>query len=248
MIFPRYAVFILMATTPICNGCIFERIFRVKKQLCDVEENFQIEVRPGFRVILREPVMLDEDITWLAGAEPSGQMLAGDQLVMTYLAERKSAPSEEKYDLPIKLQFVRLEGEYRLKEGYLGENLADLLTVELLTQLMQSVCESEKSLVKQHVIIDISSLDRTLLPNRSEITRILGPPNPNSNRGQRLVYDYEFKNNDAEDIAAVIEIYFDDSDNRPDRLKLKYLRYHLDADFKKGVAILKVDIFEKKDT
>ena len=33
--------------------------------------------------------MLDDDITWLAGAQPSEQEMVGDDLVMTYIAERK---------------------------------------------------------------------------------------------------------------------------------------------------------------
>ena len=238
---------IILSATLFLNGCILERIFKVKDQLCDFEKNFQIEISDGFRVLLREPVMLDEDITRLAGAAPSEQKIVGDELAMTYIAERIGMQSNGQYDLPIELRFVRLDGDYRLKEGYLGKNLADMLTDELLTQIMQSVCKSEKSLVKQQVTIDIRTLDRRLLPNRSEITRILGPPNPDSSFGDRQIYDYEFKSNDATNIEATIEIYFDDTDERPDRLKLKYLRYHLDADFEIGEAILKVDIFEDKE-
>ena len=248
MFYLHRSLLVFLSAALILNGCILERIFRVKDQLCDFEKNFQIEISQGFRVLLREPVMLDEDITRLAGAEPSEQKFVGDELVMTYIAERNGIRSHGQYDLPIEVRFVRLDGDYRLKEGYLGKNLADLLTVELLTQLMQSVCQSEKSLVKRQVTIDIKNLDRTLLPNRAEITRILGPPNPTSSLGHSQIYDYKFKGHDATETEATIEIHFDATDERPDRIKMKYLRYHLDADFKEGEAILKVDIFEKKDT
>ena len=109
------------------------------------------------------------------------QEIAGDELVMTYIAERNGLPSRGQYDLPIELRFVRLDGKYRLKEGYLSKNLADILTDELLTQIMQSVCKSEKSLAKQQITIDIRTLDRILLPAGSEIIGILGPPNLKSN-------------------------------------------------------------------
>ena len=49
---------LLLAAFLILNGCILERIFKVKNQLCDFDKNFQIEYAEGFRVILREPVML----------------------------------------------------------------------------------------------------------------------------------------------------------------------------------------------
>ena len=92
---------LIVLSVLILNGCILERIFRVKNQLCDFENNFQIEIAEGFRVLLKEPVMLDEDITWLAGAEPSRQISIGDELVMTYIAERKGFQSQRQFDLPI---------------------------------------------------------------------------------------------------------------------------------------------------
>jgi len=245
---PQRSLLVFLSVALILNGCILERIFRVKNQLCDFEKNFQIEITQGFRVLLREPVMLDEDITWLAGAEPTEKKLIGHELVMTYIAQRKGVQSNGQYDLPIELRFVRLDGEYRLKEGYLGKNLTDALTDELLTQIMQSVCKSEKSLVKQQITIDIRNLDRTMLPARSEITGILGPPNPNAGIEHRLFYDYQLADNDAIDKETVVEIEFDETGEKLHRIKVKYLRYSLDADFKKGEAILSVDIFVDRDT
>jgi len=63
-----------------------------------------------------------------------------------------------------------------------------------------------------------------------------------------LAYDYLLKNNDAVDNVAAIEIQFDRLEERIIRIKLKYLRYHLDADFEKGKAILRVDIFVGGET
>ena len=233
----------LLSVLLILNGCILERIFTVKNQLCDFNRNFQIEYSEGFRVILREPVLLDDDITWLAGAEPSEQKFVGDELVMTYNAQRKSAKPGGQYDLPVQLRFVRLDGEERLKEGYLSKNLTHILTGKLLTQIMQSVCKSEKSLVKRQIKIDIRTLDRTLLPGRSEIVESLGPPNPIPAGEHTLVYDYQLKNTAAAGLATTIEINFDEADEKMLGIKVKYLRYHLDADFEKGEAVLSVDIF-----
>ncbi len=241
-----FVVFLSVAL--ILNGCILERIFRVKNQLCDFEKNFQIDNSEGFRILLRDPVMLDEDITWLAGAEPSEQEVTGDELVMTYIAQRNGMHSPGQYDLPIELRFVRLDGKYRLKEGSLSKNLTDILTDELLSRIMQSICKSEKSLVKQQLTIDIRKLDRNLLPTRSEIFSILGPPNTNSPLAHKLVYDYQLKNDAAPDKETLIEITFDDAQETILGIRVKYLRYNLEADFVKGEAVLKVDIFVERET
>ena len=132
---------------------------------------------------------------------------------MTYIAERNGLPPHGPYDLPIELRFVRLDGQYRLAEGYLSKNLADVLTDELLTQIMRSVCKSEKSLVKQQIIIDIRTLERTLLPERSEISAILGPSNPDLSNDHRQIYDYQLRNHDALDKEIAIEIVLVPSPN-----------------------------------
>ena len=237
-----------MSAALILNGCILERIFRVKDQLCDFEQNFQIETSQGFRVILREPVMLEDDITWLAGAKPSEQERVGDELVMTYIAERSGMPANRQYDLPVELRFARLDGRYRLKAGYLSKNLADILTDELLSRIMRSVCKSKKSLAKQRITIDIKNLDQQLLPARSEIFDILGPPNPILPNTHRLVYDYQLKNDAAPDKETRIEINFDEAEEKILDISVKYLRYRLNADFVTGVAVLKVDIFVERET
>ena len=149
--------------------------------------------------------------------------------------------------MPIELRFVRLDGKYRLKEGALSRNITEMLTEDLLIQIMQSVCKSEKSLVRQQIVVDISSLDQSLLPGRAELTRILGPPGPNSGFENKLVYDYHLKNSADPDHEALIEIYLDDRDERVNRIRMTYLRYHLDADLEKGKAILSVELFEDQD-
>ena len=245
MVHLRRTLPLLIIMALLLNGCLLKRIFKVQKQLCDFDKNFQIEVSDGFRIVLREPVMLDEDITWLAGAQPSEQELSDDELVMTYIAERNGGPDNGRYDLPIELRFVDMDGKYRLNEGALSRNITDLLTEDLLVQIMQSVCESEKSLIKQQIVIDISTLDRSLLPGRPELTRILGPPNPEAGFDHKLVYDYQLKNSTAPDKETLIEIYLDDADDKVNRIRIQYLRYHLDADLEKGEAVLSVELFEE---
>ena len=244
MYYPLRIVLVLLSATLILNGCILERIFRVQKQFCDFEKYFRIEVSEGFRVILLEPVILNKDITRVAGAQPSKKKFIRNELVMTYISERKGKPVHGQYDLPIELRFIYVDHKYRLKEAYLGKNLTDVLTDKLLTQMIQSVCKSEKSLVKQQITVDIRALDRTLLPTRAEITDILGPPNPKAGVKHTQLYDYQLKNNDHADKVITVEIEFDGSGNSILRIKVKYLGYNLEADLEKGQAVLSVDIFD----
>ena len=86
------------------------------------------------------------------------------------------------------------------------------------------------------------------MPARSEIFDILGPPNPILPDDRRLVYDYQLKNDAAPDKETRIEINFDEAGEKILDIRVKYLRYSLNADFVAGEAVLKVDIFVERET
>ena len=87
-----------------------------------------------------------------------------------------------------------------------------------------------------------------MLPAKSKIIQILGPSNRKKGDDNHLIYDYQLKNHDAIGRVAVIDIQFDRTAEHILRIKMKYLRYNLDADFEKGEAILNVDIFDDRKT
>lgn len=235
-------VILFFILIPILYGCILERIYRVKNQLCDFDNNFQVETSEGLSVLLREPVLLDDDVTWLTGADPTELEVTGNELLMRYVAEKRGVISNDRNSLAVELRFVQMDGKYRLKEGSLGRNLTDVLTADLLTQCLASVCKSEKSLVNRSVFIDISNIDRSLLPSRSEVVGILGEPNRNENGGSVLSYEYQLRGDGPENTTAAIDAYYEGQDNAIGRIRVTYLRYSLDADFESGVAMLKIHI------
>jgi hypothetical protein len=227
---------------PTLSGCILERIYRVKNQLCDFDNNFQIETSEGLSVLLREPVLLDDDVTWLTGADPTAMEVAGDELLMRYVAGKRGETSNDRYSLSVELRFVEIDGKYRLKEASLGRNLTDVLTAELLTQYLESVCQSQKSLVNRTVSIDITDIDRSLLPSGPEVVEILGEPNRNSADPSVLSYDYHLQGAEPGDEMATMDVHCIKQCDEIRRINVKYLKYSLDADFEAGVAKLKIHI------
>jgi hypothetical protein len=237
----RILIFFLLLI-PVLNGCILERIYRVKNQLCYFDNNFQIETSEGLSLLQREPVLLDDDMIWLTGADPTELEVTGEGLWMRYVAEKRGVISNDRYSLSVELRFVQIDGKHRLKESLLGRNLTDVLTADLLTQCLESVCKSEKSLVNRTVYIHITNIDRSLLPSRPEVVEILGEPNRSAHDGSVLSYEYKLKGGDPRYRTASIDAYYEGQGNAMRRLRVKYLRYSLDADFESGVAKLKIHI------
>jgi hypothetical protein len=193
-------------------------------------------------VLLREPVLLDDDVTWLTGTDPTELEVTGDGLLMRYIAAKRGVISNDRYSLSVELRFVQIGGKYRLIEGSLGRNLTDVLTVDLLTQCLESVCKSEKSFVHRTVLIDITNIDRSLLPSRPEVVEILGVPNRSPDDLFALSYEYHLQGVETGDKLATMDVHYMQQSDEIRRIKVKYLRYSLDADFEAGVAMLKIHI------
>jgi hypothetical protein len=234
------ASFVALLLIFFLSGCLLQRLFKIKDQLCDFEYNFLIEVNEGVRLSFREPVLLDTDVTWLVGADPSEWQVMGNQLFMRYIVEKQSVFPSSRYDLPIELRFLQINGSYRLKEVYLSRNLTNMLTTDLLTQSLQSACRAEKSIVGRSVTVDLTNLDRSLLLTRSKVIDILGEPNRVTVGPYGISYDYKLRTNGKTENRSRIDAYFNESGNEMLRVKISYLRYHLDADFVTGKAILKL--------
>jgi hypothetical protein len=95
---------------------------------------------------------------------------------------------------------------------------------------------------------DVVTLDRKSLPTRSEITGILGPPNPKTVIEPDQLYDYQLKNHADPEKMIAVKIAFDGSGNRIQRIKVKYLRYNLEADLSREDAVQGVEIFDLGET
>jgi hypothetical protein len=193
------------------------------------------------------PILLDKDVIWLAGAEPSQVKATGNELFMRYIIVKEGVPHRAEYDIPIQLRFLQLNGAYTLKEIYINKSLTSVVTSELITQCLRSVCSAEKSIVGRSVTFDLKDLDRALLLTRSEVIEILGEPNRVNDDEYKISYNYKLKSNNEIKKRSQIDAYFNASGSEILRVKVSSLRYHLDADFVTGNAILKFRVSKKSN-
>jgi hypothetical protein len=229
------------------SGCLLQRLYSIREQLCDFEDNFQIVANEGVRLLFLQPILLDKDVIWLAGAKPSQVKVTGNELLMRYIVVKESASHHANHDIPIQLRFLQLNGAYRLKEFYLNKSLTSVVTSELITQCLRSVCNAEKSIVGRSVKFDLKDLDRALLLTRSEVIDILGEPIRINDGEHKISYNYKLKNNDKIEKRSQIDAYFNASGSEILRVRISSLRYHLDADFLTGEATLKVGAGKKSN-
>ena len=94
------------------NGCLINRVVEVRDQFCDFDANFEFEFDVSSGFVFKNPVLLEKDIIWLAGAPPTRSVRSDDHLSMIYVIEKVSGGPEE--DFFVELEFDRMADEFKL--------------------------------------------------------------------------------------------------------------------------------------
>ena len=230
----------LLVASMAASGCVLTRVNALQAQLCDPDNNFELAVDQGVLVSMREPVLLDTDITWLAGSEPSAQRIEDDVLTMRYVVRKDQPDSGSEFDIPVDLSFRRIGGQYRLEQARVDLDLRTVLDAASVSESLRRGCGVRPNLLAGHVEIDLADMDTGDLPTRDEILTILGPPETRAPEGDMLAYRYHLAGAGKDVPASHAALWFGGTGNALQRLEVRYLYYELRADFHTKKARLQV--------
>jgi len=235
-----FLLFITISFFLITPGCLLSRVIQFKGQLCHFDDNFAIEVQEELHILFFKPILLDQDVRYLAGAEPSETYIKDNQLIMKYVVHKTSYDSDSKYDIPIRLFLYKEGGGYKLSECVVSKNLNRLLTPELISRAMKSACKSTPHILGTDVKFKISDMERTLCPTKNDLFSLFGKPNRVSEDGSVMWYEFRLLGHESKWNKAIIETHYDHSGKELLRVKVKYFRYDFDADFVSKNAVVRV--------
>ena len=224
------------------GGCLLFRVYEFKEQFCDYQRNFRLLVGDEIELQLRHPVLLDSDMVWLLGAEPSYRDEVDGELELVYIIEKDLPQPDPAYALPLRLQFSRSDGDNRLSAGIIDKNLGSMITPGLIDETMTHTCDSQTSVADRNVTVDLSDLDPAAVPTRRAIEDALGPPNELLQQGHLAVYRFRLRNARPGVQKSRAEVWYGENGQRVRRVRFRYLRYELDADFVAGVGIISIDL------
>lgn len=233
---------VVLAAVAVSSGCLLKRITTVHGQLCAYDENFELDVDRGVAVTMKRPVLLDKDVRWLAGTDPSETEVDGDVLRMRYVIEQNVEAPNAEHDVDFRLEFVEVGDRYRLRQGWTDLDLADRIGESLVTNVMEQACGARPNLLKRSASFDLDGLDPDVLPARAELVDLFGEPNALLAGGTALVYEHRIKNAGPQAPVARTEVLYDPAGERMLRVKSRFLRYELDADFVTGRAVVKLHL------
>jgi hypothetical protein len=234
------------------SGCLFNSVIEVKQQFCDFDAHFSIQTQGTTDFIMQTPVLRDSDILWLSPSPPTSVSTDGPLKQMTFVIEKLGVNAESAVNPEIRLYFERLDGRFKLKRMQLDENLAGSLgpyrfDSDIMVSAYRDICEMGVSQSSTRIIRDISAEEIEFLPSRDEMLEQFGAPTEIIETNRVFAYEYRVKPDSFEagkraSETARIVVWFDDSGDKPLRMKFSYSRYQTEADFIAGKMKLNVSL------
>lgn len=228
------------------SGCLFTRVKEVKSQACAFDENFEVRFGEYPTIVMKEPVLLDSDILWLVGAEPTYRMQMSDTLLMRYEIEEDLPAPNPDNDLRIDLEFVHIDDEFKLSRVLLDPRASrffneSFLDDESLLSAAQEVCDAGLAPSITGMDINISEEEIAMLPTRQEVIDLVGPPHALSEDKTGWIYGYRLKGNRDEGNAQ-FTVWFDADGQQPIRFESRYSRYRTVADLESKKLSMDIDL------
>jgi hypothetical protein len=216
------------------NGCLINRVVEVRDQFCDFDANFEFEFDESTGFVFKNPVMLEKDIIWLAGAPPTRSVRSDDHLSMIYVIEKVSGGPGE--DFFVELGFERMADEFKLMNVRFDPAFSTVINQEFLDRdtiesAAQNFCETGWTYATRNLDLDISDQDLEELPGRLEILDWLGPPLVNNEKEDSFYYEYRLKSDQPDPVTASFTVWFDETTDKPARMSSRYSRFETNTDF-----------------
>jgi hypothetical protein len=229
------------------SGCFINRVVEVRDQMCDFDSNFSLQFADSANFNIYNPVLLDRDILWIAGASPTMMTSTENELSMVFVLEKSGPDSRPEDDIRVDLEFDRIDDQYKLMNVRFDPKFNAMINPEFLDKeaietATQTLCETGLSFASTRLEIDISDQDLDELPNRAEILDWLGPPLQADERNDSITYEYKLKGDKPDSMKARFTVWFDDSGDKPARMDSEYSHFRTSADFINKKMLLKVKI------
>lgn len=224
-----------------CPGCLLFRILTIKEQLCDFPAYFTVTTRKGLTLKTSAPVLFVEDIIRIAGMPPSETQVLKKRKKLVYRFHKKGEKTK-KFDLPTEFEFVPVDGEYKLQQVHLDRNITDLVSADLIRDVLETLCHAEKSIPGRWLRVRVEKNILSRVPPLSGAMEILGTPaslvREETKKGKILILDYAYILEEEGEVekepqhSAKMKIRYNPSQKAYQTIHIHYMRYDISISFK----------------
>jgi hypothetical protein len=199
----RYALIVALAFLALSlKGCVYLRLLEVKFQLSDFEKNFRLEDKGGLDLIFLKPVLLKEDILYLARQGPTTVQESPKISIWQFYFQKKGegkSRNEKEFDVPVDLFF---EGEV-LTMVKLPKRFIEILPRPFIVESFKAIGRGKVHTEGRHVSGTFPAEkegDGIPIPRKTDFLRLLGKPTEErrSSHAFAMTYIYILKPSNPE--------------------------------------------------
>ncbi len=231
----------LMVLLLLLSGCLLNRVVEVRDQFCEFDSNFELRFADQSgqdypEINFLNPVLLDNDVLWMAGAAPTETRRTADGLSMIWIVDKVSALPEPDTEFRIIMNFNEFDDENKLSSIYFDPKLKVLMNPkfidsESLLRGAENICSTGLGMNSTRMEIDISDQDLDELPSRQEMLEWLGAPLSWAEHENSYTYEFRLRNSNAVPQTARFTVWYDANGKKPLRMVSDYSRFSTSADF-----------------
>jgi hypothetical protein len=180
------------------TGCVYLRLLKVKRQLNDFENNFELNDQNALKLVFKNPVLLSDDIIWLMKNDPlSTEQTENGGETWVYVLEKQyldENTDKVNYDIPIQF-YLR---DDKLVEITFPERFLKNLSKPLLIKLLGSMGKSQISKSTRSAGTEFRGSNSDEIPKKRYIISVLGKPykDETTDHTETFTYLYNLKKND----------------------------------------------------
>jgi hypothetical protein len=234
--------FLLIVLIISLAGCVYLRLLEVKHQLADFEHHCSLEDRDDLGVNFRSPVLLKEDILFLAKRGPTFAEDGPKQGTWEYHFIKQYLPHQEEargtYDLPVRLFFR----ENKMNRGTLPERFCRLMPRAFLIEVFRAIGRVHVNPANRHAQGEFYENQEkwgTPLPKKQDFLRLLGEPysEENTETTSTLTFRYLLQRGGHDQSPrpdAWARLTFLKAGENPIRMEAKFAGLRLTLTFQRG--------------
>lgn len=171
------------------TGCLFIKLWRVKNQAANFDENFKIANNKELSLIFLKPLLNKKDITSFMAAEPTTKQ---SEIKWVYQLEKRysDAISErKKFDIALKLEF---ENE-KLKVVVFPKRFIQYIPKTMLRKFIQAFGEGQVKKRDRELRSRYKIEDKSEIFSTNKILALLGKPYSVAVKSNEKTFIYRYK-------------------------------------------------------
>lgn len=231
----RGAVFVPLALSILLlQGCLISRLQTVQEQSCDLDMYFSMSFEEGMSITFLEPVLLYEDIAFLAGITPEVRGQEGDRFQASYLLEKVGV--SDRPDIPVNLEFNVSEDKLLLAQISVQSPLFSIFDPAQQPLVTDTACGARLPMWGFRIEVPISDFYQEMTHTREQIIDLAGIPTSSSSDGKELVYEFVLSGEGADKLNGSVTLVYDDRGEKLLQSRAEFYHYAMGADFVSGIA------------